>query len=180
MLKTLAVIAGVIVIAVVAVLAYAATKPDTFRVERALDISAPPNKIYSILSDMKRSVEWSPYEKKDPDMKRSYSDPATGKGAIYEWDGDKNVGAGRIEIADVSAPERVTMKLDMIRPFMANNIVDYTMKPNGSGATKVTWAMHGPMPYMAKVMSTFFDMDKMVGTDFETGLQNLKVYAERS
>jgi len=180
MLKTLAIIAGAIVVAVTAVLAYAATKPDTFRVERALDISAPPEKIYAILTDLKRSVEWSPYEKKDPDMNRSYSGMPAGKGAIYEWDGDSNVGAGRIEIADVSVPDRVTMTLDMIRPFTANNVVDYTMKPNGNGATKVTWAMHGPMPYMAKVMGTFFDVDKMVGTDFEVGLRNLKTYAERS
>ncbi|MEX2127082.1 MAG: SRPBCC family protein [Xanthobacteraceae bacterium] len=178
MLKTLAVIAGVVAILIAGVLAYAATKPDTFRVQRALDISAPPEKIYSILSDMRRSIEWSPYEKKDPGMKRAFSGPAAGKGAVYEWDGDKNVGAGRIEIVDVAPPNKVTLTLNMVRPFMVNNIVDYRMEPNG-GTTRVTWEMHGPMPYMTKVMSTFVDMDKMVGKDFEEGLVSLKSVAEK-
>jgi uncharacterized protein YndB with AHSA1/START domain len=178
MLRFLAVAAGAVVVLVAGILIYAATKPDTFRVQRALDISAPPEKIFSILTDLRRSIEWSPYENKDPDMKRSHSGADTGKGAVYEWDGDGNVGAGRIEIADVSPPSRVTLKLDMIRPFMANNIVDYTMERSG-GATRVTWSMHGPMPYPAKVLSTFVDMDRMVGTDFEVGLRNLKAYAER-
>ena len=178
MLKFLAIAAGVIAVLVVGVLAYAATKPDVFRVQRALDISAPPEKIFSILSDLRRSTEWSPYEKKDPDMKRAYSGAPAGKGAIYEWDGDKNVGAGRIEIADVAPPNKVTLKLDMVRPFMVSNIVDYRMEPSGA-ATRVTWDMHGPMPYMAKVMSTFVDMDKMVGKDFEEGLASLKTVAEK-
>lgn len=178
MLKAFAVIAGVVAILVLGVLVYAATKPDTFRIERALDIKAPPEKIFSIIVDLRRSVEWSPYEKKDPDMKRTYSGAAIGKGAIYEWDGDKNVGAGRIEIADVSPPNKVTLKLDMVRPFMASNIVEYTMQPNGE-ASRVTWAMHGPNPYLAKVMQLFFDVDKMVGKDFEEGLASLRAVAEK-
>jgi hypothetical protein len=152
--------------------------PDTFQVQRAAEISAPPDRIYSILSDMRRSIEWSPYEKKDPDMKRTFSGPASGKGAIYEWDGDSNVGAGRIEIADVSPPNKVTLKLDMLRPFEASNIVDYTIEPKGNAST-VTWSMHGPMPYLSKVMCVFFDIDKMVGTDFEEGLKSLKTVAEK-
>jgi uncharacterized protein YndB with AHSA1/START domain len=178
MLKFLAVAAGVVVIAVAALLAYAATKPDTFQVTRALDIEAPPETIFAILTDFRRSIEWSPYEKKDPDMKRVYAGAEKGKGAVYEWDGDKNVGAGRLEIVDVAPPNKVTVSLQMIRPFAANNIVDYIMEPTGS-ATRVSWNMHGPMPYLAKVMSTFFDMDKMVGKDFEEGLASLKTLAEK-
>jgi len=178
MLRTLAAIAGVIVLAAVAVLAYAATKPDTFRIQRALDIKAPPEKIYPLLVDLRRSVEWSPYEKKDPDMKRVYRGAESGKGAIYEWDGDSNVGAGTLEIADVSPPTKVVLKLNMVRPFMANNTVEYTLAPNGDGTT-MAWDMHGPNPYLAKVMQVFFDVDKMVGKDFEEGLANLKALAEK-
>jgi hypothetical protein len=178
MLKALAVIFGVIAVLIAGVLVYATTMPDTFRVQRALDITAPPERIYPILSDMRRSIEWSPYEKKDPDMKRTFGGPATGKGATYEWDGDSNVGAGRIEIADVSPPNKVTLKLDMLRPFEASNTVDYTIEPKGNAST-VTWSMHGPMPYPSKVMCVFFDIDKMVGTDFEEGLKNLKAVAEK-
>jgi uncharacterized protein YndB with AHSA1/START domain len=177
MLKIIAIVAAVIAVVIVVVLAYAATRPDTFRVQRALDIKAPPEKIYSILVDFRRSTEWSPYEKKDPDMKRAFRGPATGKGAIYEWDGDKNVGAGRIEIADVVAPNKVVLKLDMTRPITVNNVVEYRIEPNGD-ASRVTWAMHGPAPFLAKLMHVFFDVDKMVGRDFEEGLASLKRIAE--
>jgi uncharacterized protein YndB with AHSA1/START domain len=178
MLKIIAIIAGVVAVVIVAVLAFAVTKPDNFRVQRALDIKAPPEKLYGILTDLRRSVEWSPYEKKDPDMKRAYGGAPAGKGATYEWDGDRNVGAGRIEIADASPPKKVVLKLDMTRPFMASNVVEYTLEPSGD-ATRVTWSMQGPMPYPAKVVSVVVDMDKMVGNDFEVGLANLKAYAEK-
>ena len=178
MLKAIAVVVALVAVFAGAVLAYAATKPDVFRVQRALDISAPPEKIYSILIDVRRSAEWSPYEKKDPDMKRSYSGAASGKGMIYEWDGDKNVGAGRIEIVEATPPNKITLKLDMLRPFNASNMVDYRIEPNGN-ATRVSWDMQGPMPFPAKVMSVFVDMDKMVGKDFEQGLADLKTVAER-
>jgi uncharacterized protein YndB with AHSA1/START domain len=176
--KIVLAVVGVLVVAVAVVLALAATQPDTFRVQRAIAINAPPEKIYPLLSDLRRSVEWSPYEKKDPDMRRTYRGAPSGKGAIYEWDGDSNVGAGRIEIADVSPPSRVVLNLEMIRPFMAQNVVEYSLEPK-EGATNVTWSMHGPMPFVSKVMCLFFDMDKMVGNDFEAGLSNLKTLAER-
>jgi hypothetical protein len=111
-------------------------------------------------------------------MKRSRSGAATGKGAVYEWDGDKNVGKGRMEIADASPPSKVTIKLDFEKPFEAHNIVEFTMTPRGA-ATDVSWDMHGPAPFVSKVMQVFFSMDDMVGKDFETGLANLKTLAER-
>jgi uncharacterized protein YndB with AHSA1/START domain len=179
MVKTVAItIAVLLAVSIAGVLAYAATRPDTFRVQRALDIKAPPQTIFAILTDLRRSIEWSPYERKDPDMKRTYSGPASGKGAVYEWDGDKNVGAGRIEIADAAPSEKVVLRLAMLRPFAVHNIVEYRLTPNG-GATRVTWDMHGPAPYLAKVIHLFFDVDKMVGKDFEEGLASLKALAEK-
>jgi uncharacterized protein YndB with AHSA1/START domain len=179
MLKILGVILGVIVLAVAGVAAYAAaTQPDSFRVTRSLNISAPPEKIYPILSDFHRSPEWSPYEKLDPDMKRTHSGAAAGKGAVYAWDGDSNAGAGRMEIVDAVPNQSVTLKLDFIRPFEGSNVVEYKLQPKGS-ATQVSWDMHGPMPFISKVICVFVDLDKMIGKDFEAGLASLKTLAEK-
>jgi carbon monoxide dehydrogenase subunit G len=178
MLKALVVIAIIVVVALAAVLAYAATKPDTFRLSRATSIKAPPEKIFPFLNDLRSLATWSPYEKKDPAMKRTFGGVASGQGATYEWDGDKNVGNGRLTIADSSPPSKVTMKLDFISPWEAHNVVEFTLEPKGD-TTNVTWAMHGPAPYMAKVMHVFINMDRMVGDDFEAGLSNLKALAEK-
>lgn len=179
MLKLLAIVLGAVVLGLAGIAAYAAvTQPDTFRVTRSLEMSAPPEKIYSILSDLRRSPEWSPYEKKDPDMKRSFTGAPAGKGAIYEWDGDSNVGAGRIEISEAVPAKHVQLRLDMLRPFEANNTVEYKLQPKGS-STQVSWDMHGPMPFISKVMCVFVDLDKMVGKDFEEGLASLKMLVEK-
>ena len=178
MLKILAAIAGAIVLAVIGVLAYATTKPDTFRVERVVTINAAPDKIFPLINDFRAWRDWSPYEDRDPDLKRTYSQPASGKGAVYAWDG-ATMGAGRMEILDAPPPSKVTIKLDFFRPFEANTTAEFAMTPSGNG-TRVSWAMAGPNQYIGKVMSVFMDMDKMVGTDFEVGLQKLKARAEGS
>ncbi len=175
MLKILAVI---IVALIVALLGYAATKPDTFRVRRQASVNAPPEKIFPLINDFHRWGAWSLYEKKDPAMKRTFSGAATGQGAVYEWEGDRNVGKGRMEIMESSLPSTVAIKLDFFEPFEAHNVAEFTLESTGN-STKVTWAMHGPSPYLAKVMHIFFDMDRMVGKDFETGLTNLKTIAEQ-
>jgi uncharacterized protein YndB with AHSA1/START domain len=178
MLKTIVIVLVLLVVAVAAVLAYAATKPATFRVQRTASIKAPPEKIFALINDMRGWGAWSPYEKKDPAMKRAYHGQESGKGAVYEWDGDKNVGKGRMEITDVSTPSKIVIKLDFFRPFEAHNTASFTMEPKGE-ATDVTWAMDGPNLFVGKVMSIFIDMDKMIGKDFEEGLSNLKRLAER-
>ncbi|BAU47334.1 polyketide cyclase [Sulfurifustis variabilis] len=174
MLKT---IAAIVVVLVAGVLAYAATRPDTFRVERTARVQAPPEKIFALISDLHRWESWSPYEKKDPAMRKTYSGAASGTGATFEWDGNGDVGKGRLSITDTSPPSRVAMRLEMLKPFEARNVVEFTIKPDGH-ATDVTWGMHGPMPYVSKVLSVFIDMDRMVGKDFEAGLASLKAVAE--
>jgi uncharacterized protein YndB with AHSA1/START domain len=169
-------IAGIVLLTV-AVLGFAATKPDAFRVERTISIKAPPERIFALINDLQSWSAWSPYETKDPDMARRFSGAAAGKGAVYEWDGDRNVGQGRMEITDSAAPSLVVIKLDFARPFEAHNVAAFTMRPDGD-STIVTWAMYGPNPYVSKLMGTFFDMDKMIGNDFEAGLVNLKVATE--
>ncbi|MGA7489083.1 MAG: SRPBCC family protein [Xanthobacteraceae bacterium] len=179
MLRTIAVFAGLVVVVIAgAVLVLAATKPDTFRVERTASIKAPPEKIFAFLDDFHRYPAWSPYEKLDPAMKRTYSGAGNGKGAVYAWESNGKAGVGRMEIAQASSPSKVAINLDFVKPFEARNIVEFTLEPNGE-STNVTWAMHGASPFLAKVMHVFFDMDSMVGKDFETGLANLKALAER-
>jgi hypothetical protein len=168
----------VVVVLIAAVLIYAATKPDQFAVQRATSIGAAPERVFGLINDFKNWGSWSPYEKKDPAMKRTFSGEESGKGAVYEWDGNAQVGKGRIEITDAAAPSRVTIKLDMIKPMEGHNVVNFTLEPRG-GATQLTWAMRGSYAYVAKLMGIFCDMDKMIGKDFEAGLANLKALAER-
>lgn len=178
MLKTIAiVIAGIVVVFVAAVLVIAAGKPDTFRVQRSATIQAPPEKIYPLIEDFHRWALWSPWEKKDPAMKRTFSGAASGKGAVYTWDGDKNVGQGSMEITEATAPSKVALKLDFLEPFEAHNQVEFIIVPRGS-ASEVTWTMIGPANFLTKIMHVFFDMDRMVGGDFEAGLAALKAAAE--
>jgi uncharacterized protein YndB with AHSA1/START domain len=159
-------------------LIYAATRPDTFRVERTATIKAPPERIFPLINDFQRWGAWSPFEKKDPAMKRTLSGAPSGSGAVYEWDGNKEIGQGRMEIVESVPPSRVTLKLDFTRPFKAHNIVDFTLEPRGD-STQVTWAIHGPSPFISKVMGIVFNMDKMIGKDFEAGLAALKSVSEQ-
>jgi hypothetical protein len=175
MIKTIAI---VVVLLLAAVLIFAAFRPDTFRVQRATSIKAPPEKIFPHINDFKRWGAWSPYEKKDPNMKRTYGGAAEGKGSTYAWQGDGNVGQGRLEITDASAPGKVAINLDLTKPLEAHNRVVFTMVPRGE-VTEVTWDMQGQVPYFAKIVHLFFNMDRMVGTDFEVGLANLKGVAEK-
>ena len=199
MLKTILLAAAA---ALALLLIYAATRPDSFRIERSTRIQAQPDKVFALVNDMHSFNTWNPFEKKDPALKGSYSGAASGKGAAYAWVSDK-IGTGSMEIIDTAAPSqgdvalplsgipsgggrgissawgpsKVTMKLDFVKPFEAHNVAEFTLVPAGD-ATEVTWAMHGPSPYLAKLMQVFFSMDKMVGKDFEDGLANLKTLAE--
>jgi uncharacterized protein YndB with AHSA1/START domain len=172
----MAIIVAVLIVAMAAILVVAATKPDTFRIQRAATIKAPPEKIFPLINDLHRHLSWSPFEK-DPAMKRSFNGAEIGKGQVYAWDGNRQVGAGRIEITEALPPSKVAMKLDMLRPLKASNDVEFTLVPNGD-STVVTWAMRGRQPYMAKLMSTLINCDKMVGGQFEQGLAKLKTVAE--
>ena len=171
------IIAVVVVVLLVALLVYAATKPDTFRVQRSASINAPPETIFALINDYHRWGSWSPYEKLDPAMRRTYSGALNGKGSVYEWEGNSKAGKGRMEITDTAPPSKVVINLDFVKPFEAHNIVEFTLEPTGD-STNVAWAMHGRTPYLGKIVHVFFNMDKMVGKDFETGLANLKAVAE--
>lgn len=175
MFKTIAII---VVALIAALLLFAATKPDTFRVERSASIKAPPEKVFALLNDFQRWEAWSPWEKKDPAMRRTFSVVTSGKGAQYAWEGNKDVGQGRMEIAESVPPSKVAIKLDFAKPFEAHNLVEFTLEPKGD-VTNITWVMQGDTPYFAKVIHVFLNMDSIVGKDFEAGLANLKTVAEK-
>jgi len=172
----------VVALAVVAVLVFAATKPDTFSVQRTIAIKAPPEKIFPLLNDFHSWGLWSPYEKLDPAMQRTFSDPASGVGAVYQWESNGQGGVGSMEITSATAPTLLALNLNFIKPFATRNTVEFALQPSGdstSTSTIVTWTMRGPLPYVAKIMNVFFNMDSMVGKDFETGLADLKTVAEK-
>ena len=167
-----------VVLAIAAVLVYAATRSDSFRVERSASIKAPPEKVFALLNDFKRWDAWSPWEKKDPAMRRRFGDTTSGKGAEYAWEGNSEVGQGRMEIAESVPPSKLTIKLDFIKPFEAYNTVNFTLEPKGE-TTNVNWAIQGPSPYISKLIGIFISMDSMIGKDFEAGLAALKSVAEK-
>jgi uncharacterized protein YndB with AHSA1/START domain len=169
----------VVVLLIIAVGIYAATRPNRFRLERSMMIDAPPETIFPLIADFQQWPQWSPWEGLDPDLRRTYSGAAHGVGAIYEYEGNNKVGAGRMEIVEATPYSRVTAKLDFLKPIVAHNIAEWTLAPEGRGGrTKVTWAMHGPQNFVSKLMGLFMSVDRMVGGQFEKGLANLKRVAE--
>lgn len=178
MLEVIAIVAVILAIAIAIVLVLAATKPNSFSVQRATSIKAPAEKIFLLINDFHQWGTWSPYENKDPAMRRTFSGAASGNGAIYAWDGNNNVGSGRMEILDASAPSKIVIKLDFFKPFEGHNTAEFTMLPQGD-ATTLTWRMHGPAPFMSKLMQVFMNLDRMIGKDFEVGLASLKQLTEK-
>ena len=175
MIKTIALS---IVVLLAALLIYAATKPDSFRIERRAAINAPPGKIFALINDFHQWESWSPWEKIDPALKRTYSGAASGKGAVYEWNGNKDIGQGRMEIVESSPSSKIVLNLDFVTPFEAHNFVEFSLSAEGDSTT-VTQAMYGPSPYISKLMTIFFSMEKMVGDKYEEGLDNLKKLTEK-
>jgi hypothetical protein len=165
--------------AVLALLAYASTRPDEFRVERRLRIAAPADKLWPLVGELRGFNRWNPYERKDPLTKGQYTGADSGIGSRYAWQSDK-VGTGSLEITGLQTGRAVQMRLDFVKPFKAHNLAEFALQPTPDGATEVLWQMHGPANFMSKLMGTFMDMDKMVGRDFEDGLQNLRQIAEAS
>jgi hypothetical protein len=167
----------VVMTLVVAVLLFAATRPDTFSVERRIVIQAPPEKIQPLVADFHLWSAWSPWEKLDPAMKRTFGGPPAGVGATYGWQGNKDVGSGHMEVKS-SAPDKVSIQLDFIEPFEGHNVTDFLLAPK-DGGTEVRWVMSGPSPFISKLMGVFVSMDSMIGKDFEKGLAQMKAAAEK-
>jgi len=158
--------------------AYVATRPDAYHVERSTTVEAPPATVFAQIDDLSVWKEWSPWEKKDPAMKRTLSATTSGVGASYSWAGNKEVGKGKMTITDSRPGEKVVEKLEFIEPFQSQAEITFKMAAEGPAATKVTWAMDGKHNFISKAFSVVKPMDGMIGKDFEEGLANLKKVAE--
>lgn len=176
MLTYIAIAAAVLI---AAVLVYAASRPDSFRFSRSTRIAAPPERILPLIEDFREWPRWSPFEKLDPEMKRTFGGPPRGVGSTYAWEGNGKAGAGRMEILRIDPTSLVEIQLDFYRPMKANNFADFLFDPDGD-ATNVTWVMRGPSPFFFKLMSVFINLDRMAGKDFATGLASLKAEIERA
>jgi hypothetical protein len=140
-------------------------------------MNVPQARAFELINDFPQWSAWSPWEKLDPGMKREFSGPGAGPGASYSWSGNKDVGSGRMTIKDSLAPEQIKIALDFLTPFEAHNLTTFSIRSSGAGST-VTWMMDGENNFVSKAFCVFMDMDKMVGKDFEAGLQNMKQLAE--
>jgi carbon monoxide dehydrogenase subunit G len=168
----IALVAAVLLLPIIGILGYAATLPDTFRVTRSLSMAAPPDRIFPLINDLKQMNRWNPFAKQDPTIDIVYRGPASGKGANYSWTGSK-AGEGSLEIVDSTMPSSVSMRLEMTKPMASHNAIVFSLEPKGS-TTDVNWTMTGDYPYIAKVMGVIFNMDKMIGGEFDRGLADLK------
>ena len=179
MIETIAVTVAIGGASVAGALAYASRRPDLFRVERSLRIDAPAERVFGLISNLRRMNEWNPFMKSDPNLVVSYSGPEAGTGAAQAWDGNRNAGRDRIEIVETTANRRIAMTLDMSRPCACHNRVEFTLQRE-EGGTTVTWAMTGRNTLMTKLVGMLCNMDRMVGAQFEKGLADLKAQAEHS
>ncbi len=158
--------------------AYVATRPDAYHVERSVTVAAPAATVFGVVDDLATWKDWSPWDKRDPAMKKTLTATTTGVGASYSWEGNKEVGKGKMTIIDSRPNERVAQKLEFIEPFQSIAEVSFAFKPDSVDSTKVTWAMDGKHNFISKAMNVVKPMDKMIGPDFEDGLAGLKRVAE--
>lgn len=168
----LGIVSAIIVLAVVI-----SMRPNNFHVERSLTMAAPPARVFEEVNNLHQWEAWSPWAKRDPNMKRSYDGPEAGAGAVYHWDGNAEVGSGNVTISESQPDERIGIRLMMVRPFACDNAVEFTFQPEGD-QTVVTWGMDGRYNFITKAMGLFMSMDRMIGGDFEQGLQSLKAVVE--
>lgn len=176
MLKKIIVGLGLVIVVFLIVVA---TRPADYQVERKITISAPAAVIFSKLNDFRNWQEWSPWEKLDPKMKKAYEGPTSGVGAIYSWDGNKDVGKGKMTILESRLNEQVVIKLEFFEPWAATSTTTLSISPAEASSYHLTWRMNGHNNFIGKAFSLFMSMDKMIGKDFEKGLSQLKVLSEK-
>ncbi|MFP2909681.1 ATP-binding protein [Pyxidicoccus sp. 3LFB2] len=170
-------ILGGLAAAILVLVAFIATRPGDFVIQRSATLPVPADAAFAVVNDLHRWEEWSPWAKLDPQQKTTYSGAESGTGAVSAWAGSDQVGEGRMTIEESKANELVRIKLEFIKPFAATNVTTFAFKPT-EGGTEVTWAMTGTRDFMTKAVCLVMDMDKMVGADFEKGLASMKTAAE--
>ncbi len=173
-LKVVAFIAAVVLF----ILLIAAFRPSTIQIQRSRNIQAPADRVFVLINDFHYWPLWAPQDREDLTMKRTFSGPDAGPGAISEWSGSGSSGKGRMSIVESEAPQRVSIAVDFVRPFEAHNRNEFTLEANGT-STRVTWKMQGSNAYFMKLMGLFVNMDRLMGEHFEHGLENLQRVCEK-
>lgn len=177
-LKTAFISAAIVIVLLAAVLIAAARKPDTFRIERSIEIQAAPEKIFALIDDFHNWSQWAPQDREDRTMQRTFSGPSSGVGAESAWTSKGRAGTGQMAIVESVPAKRIVIDVHFVKPFVAHNVNTFTLEPDGA-STKVTWSMQGTNVYMLKLMSVLVNMDHMMGEHFENGLRDLKAEAEK-
>jgi hypothetical protein len=156
-----------------------ALQSSEFRVVRSAILSAPAQALFALVNDFHRWEAWSPWEKLDPALKRSYDGAPAGVGAVYSWVGNNQVGEGRMTILESNPNDLIRIRLEFLKPFAATHTAEFTFKPEGD-RTRVTWNMFGEKNFLSKAIGLFMNMDKMIGDNFEQGLAQLESAAKAS
>jgi len=159
-------------------IAVVAMQPAEFRIVRTATVAAPSAIVFAQVNDFHKWSAWSPWAKRDPAMKQTFEGPEAGTGAVYTWEGNSKVGAGRMTLTESRSNEWVRIKLEFLKPFAAVNITDFGFKEVDGKGSMVTWSMEGKNNFLSKAFCLFVNMDKMVGADFEKGLAEMKEIAE--
>jgi len=169
-----------LVVAMVAVvfLEFAATRSGTYEVVRSTKIEAPAPVVFAQLADFKAWTAWSPWEGKDPQMKKTYDGPAGAVGSSYAWQGDEKVGEGKMSITEITPPKTLKLRLEFIKPFAAVATTTFDVAPAGDNAVTAKWTMTGTNSFMSKLFGMVKSMDAMIGGDFDKGLASLKEVSE--
>lgn len=149
-----------------------------YTIQRSTTVDATPEEVLAHVADLRAWQAWSPWEGVDPELSRTYTGPDSGVGATYEWSGNRQAGAGRMEVVEAVAGERVRVDLRFTKPFKATNDVVFTAAPSPSGGSEVTWTMHGDDTLVFRIVDRLTGVKKGLGGDFETGLSRLKAAAE--
>lgn len=157
--------------------AFVATRPAEFSVQRSAGIEAPPAAVYALVSDFRAWAGWSPWEKLDPAMQKTYSGAERGEGASYAWSGNSAVGEGRMTIVESVPDERVVIRLEFLKPYASTSETRFEIAPRGAGSA-VTWSMKGENDFLGKLASLFVDVEAMIGASYDEGLSALKRIAE--
>lgn len=162
---------------VVVLLGVIAMQPSEYRVERSITIDAPAAEVFPWVADLRKFSQWSPWEKLDPDIEKTFEGPATGVGSVYKWSGNADVGKGSMTVTEFVADEKVTMSLEFVEPWQSKATTGLSLAPAGD-TTEVTWSMSGENDFMSKAVGLFMDMEEMIGKDYEEGLANLEKVVE--
>jgi hypothetical protein len=159
-----------VLVVVVSVLIAAATRPPRFRVVRSVTIGTRPERILALIDDLRAWPSWSA-GRADPTEVRTYGDVERGVGALCDWDSRGSAGKGHMEVVEATA-ERVTVRVDWRRPFVARNMNHFALAARGN-ATLVTWTLDAENIPILKLMTLFVSADRLMGSHLENALAAL-------